>query len=208
MNFLQLCQRLRQECGGSGDGPTTTVNQAGESKQFIDWVNQAYLEIQEERRDWQWLWNEAQLQVTQGINTYSLASAYVVKGSMVLDGRLLDRITYEDYREQTRNGLQTTRPTQWALRPDGSFVLNTLPDANGVLKYEYYRTPTLLSGNEDAPRLPERYHMMIVYKAMTYYGFYENAPEVLQQGTQFYQTMANVMSRDQLPEVTVSGALA
>jgi hypothetical protein len=208
MNFLQLCQRLRQECGGSGDGPTTTVNQAGESKQFIDWVNQAYLEIQEERRDWQWLWNEAQLQVTQGINTYSLASIYVVDDSMILNGRVLDRISFEDYREQSRMGLQTSIPTQWAMRPDGAIVFNALPESNGVLKYEYYRTPALLSGNEDTPRLPERFHMLIVYKAMTYYGYYENAPEVLQQGTRLFDAMSAKLSRDQLPQLLVAGPLA
>jgi hypothetical protein len=55
MTFLELVQRTRRECGIPGDGPTTTANQTREMRRLVDWVSQAYVELQEERSDWDFL---------------------------------------------------------------------------------------------------------------------------------------------------------
>ena len=75
MNFLALAQRLRQEAGASGTGPLTTVNQAGESRRFVDWVAAAYQDIQSQREDWQWMRRTCAFPLVSGQLAYTPAQA-------------------------------------------------------------------------------------------------------------------------------------
>jgi hypothetical protein len=54
MNYLQLCQRVAQEAGIVGTFPTTTTGQTGELKRIVDWVAEAYTNLQNET-NWRWL---------------------------------------------------------------------------------------------------------------------------------------------------------
>ena len=71
LNFLQLCQKLRQEAGISGSGPLTTVNQTGELYRVVDWVQQSYNDIQEKHDDWNFLRFTFNLPLTIGQSVYS-----------------------------------------------------------------------------------------------------------------------------------------
>jgi hypothetical protein len=55
VNFLQLVQRLRTETKASGSSITSVVNQTGEYGRLVDWINDAWLDIQSERTDWEWM---------------------------------------------------------------------------------------------------------------------------------------------------------
>ena len=66
MTFLQLVQRTRRECGIAGSGPTTTVNQSGEMARLVDWVQQSWVEIQEEQPDWDFLRNQVSFLTQHG----------------------------------------------------------------------------------------------------------------------------------------------
>lgn len=54
MNFLQLCQRAVTECSASGT-LTTTAGQIGGLARIVNWVGDAWLELQSERDDWDWM---------------------------------------------------------------------------------------------------------------------------------------------------------
>ena len=45
MNFLQIAQRIRQEMGTGGLGPSTLLAQFGEDKQYTDWRREAYIDV-------------------------------------------------------------------------------------------------------------------------------------------------------------------
>lgn len=55
MNFLQLVQRLRTETKASGTTVTTTVGQVGEYARLVNWINDAWLDIQSDQVDWGWM---------------------------------------------------------------------------------------------------------------------------------------------------------
>lgn len=207
MNFLQGCQRLRQECGGSGLGPASVTSATGESKQFVDWYNQAYLEILEDRRDWNFLWRQASLPLEVGISVYALDSDQPEKGSFSIDSCSLEYVPYREFRALF-SSLSSGRPSIFSLRPDGQLALNALPDKPYSLIYEYYLSPVPLVSNVDIPLLPERYHMLIVYKAMQHYAAYENAGEVMQHARTQYEQMLMRLERDCLPEMSFAGPLA
>ncbi len=54
MNFLQLCQRAVTDCGASGT-LTTTAGQVGSLQRIINWVGDAWNELQTEHDDWDWM---------------------------------------------------------------------------------------------------------------------------------------------------------
>lgn len=54
MNFLQLAQRAVGECGVSGT-LTTTAGQIGSLGRIVNWIGDAWNEIQTARDDWDWM---------------------------------------------------------------------------------------------------------------------------------------------------------
>jgi hypothetical protein len=50
--------------------------------------------------------------------------------------------------------------------------------------------------------------MLIVYKAMQYYGLFESAPEVLSRGQQQYNALMSQLEREQLEVVHLGNPLA
>jgi hypothetical protein len=93
-------------------------------------------------------------------------------------------------------------------KPDGVLVLDASPDQDGQVTFEYWRTPQALIEGGVSPRLPERYHMVIVYRAMLYYGLYENAPEVVQAARSGEAKILHEMVAMELPPMTPGGPLA
>jgi hypothetical protein len=71
VNFLQLVQRLRTETKASGSSITSVVNQTGEYGRLVDWVNDAWLDIQSEHTDWEWMRTTATFPTVTGrpVNT-------------------------------------------------------------------------------------------------------------------------------------------
>ena len=57
MNYLELCRRARRECGiaGAETDPTAVTSQVGEYRRLVDWVSEAWTEIQGRHTDWRWL---------------------------------------------------------------------------------------------------------------------------------------------------------
>lgn len=53
--FLGLVQRLRQESGASGTGPVSTIGQTGELNRMVNWINDAWMDIQSLHQNWQFL---------------------------------------------------------------------------------------------------------------------------------------------------------
>ena len=56
MNFLELVQMTVQQSGTiQGLRPQTVAGQVDRLKQFVDFVREAYLDIQNSHRAWRWL---------------------------------------------------------------------------------------------------------------------------------------------------------
>jgi hypothetical protein len=210
MNFLQLCQRLRREVGGSGDGPPSVLNQQGENRLYVEWINQAWQEIQNYRTDWGFHWTVLSQPVAEGSSIVSLpADLRTLSGDTLhIDGYGITVIPWAQMQQLRRQTLNTGRPTGCSMAPNGQLYLNATPDTDYTLFGEYYAKPQELAENDDVPLLPSHYHMLIVYKAMMLYAGYENAPDVFAAGQLHYQQMLADLEQDQLPSMTMPGAIA
>lgn len=55
MTYLELVQRAKQECGIAGPAPATVVGLTGGLKRLADWVSQGWVDIQNERTNWDFM---------------------------------------------------------------------------------------------------------------------------------------------------------
>lgn len=224
MSFLDMVKRLRSESGTSGAAPVTTVNQAGDVRALVDWISTAWMDIQNERDDWFFMRQNVQFNTVAGQGSYTAAQAGIGSfGNFKKDSFRQYRQSYGFGSEiglahmpwdQFRNlhlfgNMRTIRqmPYDFTVDPAKNFVLGPVPDDVYVVNGEAYALPTEFSQDSDRPTLPSQYHMMIVWRALMYYGQKENAPEAYSHGQNEYGRLMTKLMADQLPTVTLSGAL-
>lgn len=218
MNFLELCQRVRQESGISGTGPSTVVGQQGQLAKIIEWVKSSWLEIQTHRTDWDWMWGtltfdtvlsqDAYTTNTTDIQTFDQVKIYD-KVLGISDETVLVKISYDEMRKMSKVGTeQYNRPTHYAIRPDRAIVLSPTPAKIYTLVVDYYKTPQIFSANADVPLLPQAYHDVIVYKALMMFGAHYEAQMQYQHAFSQYASIITLLESFQLPEIKITGPLA
>lgn len=73
MTFLQGVNRLKSECGVTGDDLTAVTSQTGEYARLVNWYNSAWEDIQNMREDWEWMRTTATFPTVAGQPTYTTA---------------------------------------------------------------------------------------------------------------------------------------
>jgi hypothetical protein len=212
VTYLELCQHLRRECGVSGSGPASVVDQTGEMRRLVEWIKAAWREIQLARPDWRFMWAAGSFTTSAGVADYTQAAIGVTAtqfdlGSFVLtDGagskRALRHVPYTLWKATYGTAtLDNAVPTLITDLPDQSLRLTVPPDDAYAVTFDYYREPQELAANTNEPYLPERYQMLIVYKAMMYYAGYEDAKEVLTDAILRYNPLFDALETSQLPPI-------
>ena len=230
MNFLQLVNRARVECGVSGASTplTSVVGLTGESARFYSWINSAWEDIQTSKEDWQWLRDTFQFNTITQQQIYTPTEAGVGTtfgnwkrdsfrassvGQNYADEQLLNYMDWSIFRNLYVYGnmrFTYTRPVVIKIDQDKNLGFGAVPDQPYVIVGEYYKMPTTFAANTDAPyaAFPDRFHMMIVYRAMMFYGGYEAAPEVYSRGEFEFKRLMNRLTIDQLPTMVSGPPLA
>lgn len=225
MNFLQLVQRLRQECGVSGAAPVTVLNQTGEIQRLVSWTNAAWMDIQSRHQDWFFLRGPVQFNSVAQQQSYTKAQTGQANLGMykldsfrlylasrgVTDEMILPYKPYDDFRNLYMFGAMRTnamRPVFFTVDPQKNFLLGPLPEDVYVINGEGYSKPIELVADTDTPSCPDQYHMAIVYRAMMHYGEYEAAPEVYQHGEMEFNRLMHRLEIDQIPTMDFGAPLA
>lgn len=217
MNYLAMCQALRQEVGASGNDLTVT----GATKEWANlcnWTAQAWTEIQQLHNDWNWMRKQTSFTTVAEQGEYPYASAPVsltdfgrwkdysfrIYKDTIGDEHILEQWDYDDFRDTYL--LSTTKtsyayPSIISISPSDSLWLALPPDDTYTVTGEYYTKPSTLSDDSDIPEFPERFHMMIVYQAMIYYGEFEERQGILRRGERGFSKMLDMLESDELPTI-------
>ena len=199
MTFLELVNAVRRECSVSGSGVTTVLNQTGESKRLVQWVQQAHEDIQNYFFDWRFLKKDSSfvtqtttniIQPASDLNIWDLERIYDA------DGNQMEVVEYADVPERVDTSV-TGKPTRFVLKNDNTLQADPYPDAAYTYYYDYFRKPYVMVADTDTPLFPAHYHRVIVGRAMVYYGNYESAPEIKQQGMDMYQYILKKLTDNQ-----------
>lgn len=243
MNFLQLCQRAAVECGvASGTAILTalptTVGATGSLGRVVNWVGDAWNELQMVHDDWDWMRSSnllgagASFPTIAGQASYPLGIGAGTVGIAVdsfgkwdvetfrnfttavgfLNEIFMDDIPFDSWRNGYMLGAMRvvqTRPISIAVGPDQSLNLGPPPDGTYTITGDYFVAPSLMVNDTDIPvGLPTRFHLLIVYRAMIKYSGYESAPEVEQRGSTESARMMANLMAVRAPRLHFGGALA
>ncbi|HYN54401.1 MAG TPA: hypothetical protein VES38_06825 [Methylotenera sp.] len=224
MTFLQICQRLRQEAGISGIGPSTVVSQTGEMRRIVDWVNTAYEDIQLARSNWNWMRGDFSFNTTANDYDYTAAEAGIAsrfsqwdvdtiksfRTSVGVSNEFeLGELFYSHYRSIYLTGSQSAdTPVCFSIGPDRKLLLGPKPNGIFTVSGQYWKSPQVLAANADEPEMPAEYHMLIVWMALEQYGLYESAGECVMRGQKNSKRYMNRLEINQLPDVGMANPLA
>lgn len=212
----------------SGTGPTTVVGQTGESKRLVDWIADAWFEIQALHRNWKFQrasttfvtvnaqYAYTPLQAGIAANTFGewipdsfrIYTTAAGVGSEQFADIFRDYDTWRDTWYFGANRNQVSMPQQIAIAPDDSLVLGPSPLAGYTVVADYYKAPVRLALDADVPTLPFRHDpVIIVYLALKKYALFESAGESLAMAQQEYARRLARLELDQLPQPRWQGAL-
>lgn len=234
--FLQLVQRLVTEggmTGGANGGPSTAQNQVGEFGRAVNWINDAWMEIQNMHQDWDWMRSSATVPTVTNQANYPTSQFYNINGVQgltdfgkwdLITGRnyvtseglmsevFMDYITYDQWRDLYYYGalrFTQSRPIVWSILPtDHSIVLGPVPLVGYTFEADYFRVPSMLINDTDIPILPPQWHRAILYKALTYYGEYEENDGVIDRNQKKFNKIMRQAMVDRLPQVLFGATLA
>lgn len=222
MDFLTLARRLVTEAGISGNGPSSVLNQSGEMKRVVGWIQSAYDDIQLHRVDWYWLRGDFSFTTTAGKFRYSPAEAGILTrfanwdfNSMAVstdvssnDKSLLSFVSYQQYRDHYLQSVMTSsRPLVVAASPKLELLIGDKPDRGYLITGEYFKTPQQLTANDSVPELPAQFHMAIVYRALMHYARFEAAGEIYQDAEMNYKRFLRKIERNQMPDIELADTL-
>lgn len=226
--FLQQVRLLRNKCsgiGGSSGQPATTVGQIGDMGNMVDWVRESWVDLQAQRTDWLFMRDEFTVTKAAGDRVVTAADAgltnlaswyddtlrvYRSSEGVAGDGFLIPW-DHDVFRDTYMFGQQTPgKPVVFAVRPrDKALLLGPVPDTEVVVYGEYQRSPQIYGADDDVPRgLPEHFHNLIVYHAMTKYAGNWAAPEVMVDAMNQKEALMHRLVQDWTPAITHGGTLA
>lgn len=234
MNYLDLCQRLRQEMGASGSGPAAVTNQTGEYRRIVDWISSVYTEIQNRHDEWKWLRSSFTLNTVADDDTYAYGNATDVAAGTAItrlahwwwmdqsfpmriykqsDGvgteQYLTPVEWNLFRRLYKIGTQASgTPQHVTIDPQNNLVLGPKPDGIYVVSGDYQKSAQVLAANDDTPEMPSRFHLLIVSEALKRAGRYEAAQELFAGGDYESMPTLRALEADQLPPPELAEPMA
>ncbi len=238
--YLQLCQDVARECGVAGGAdatprPLTVLAQAGEYNRIVNWVADAYEEIQG-GENFRWLRKSFTVDTVDGTDTYAFGDCTDVDDAAVIsrfktwhlnDPRnppkiyltatgvsaqvLLTWTPWDNFEYLYKTGSlqsQTSQPVHITVNPKDEIQLGITPNDIYTLTGDYHKSAQILAADSDTPEMPEAYHKLIMYQAMEYYALFESAPEILARAERGIKRITNQLKRNQSQPFRKSGPLA
>jgi len=210
------------EIGWPGTGPVSVIGQTGQMGQVVDWIAAAYNDVQTAHSTWRFLRTDFDFDTIATVNTYTAAAISItdlatwVKESFqiysaVTDEQYLWFEPWKTFRPVYRfgsNRTQSVRPTVISIKPNNSLILWAIPDDTYTVTGEYYKSSASMATDVAVPNFPDRFHMILVWKALMYYGAFAAAEEKYAQGENEYGRFLRDLEIDQLEKPLYGEPLA
>jgi hypothetical protein len=216
--YLELVSDMITETGlTGGNAPSSVASADGDAGKVAYWVRIADLQIQRERIDWDFLWQEQSVNLTQDSSVVPAPPLDIgVEGdvnsrTMIINAMAKDRLgvidgngevyfpVFLDWNEFSVvynyvDQVESDFPSHWSIRPDRTILLSNPIQSSGMTcKYEFWRKPIRMRTNTDTSRIPDDFSRLIVLLAKVLYAEHEDAPEVEAGASAQYDMMLNQM---------------
>lgn len=230
--FLELTQKVAQEMGTipgakrpgqAGARPSTVESSDEMESRIVGWVQDAWIDVQNEERAWRWMQTRFDEALTIGKASYAAADLGITRfgGWKLYDDRGVGNFTiYGDvdfgdegpmypmewyaFRSYYQRGVsQSGEPTALAIDDQDVLWVYPVPDAAKAWRMRgvYRKSAQVLTLNADVPECPDDHHDVIVWKALIKADVWDEAPGRLAFFiTQFDRSMA-ALRADQMPRL-------
>lgn len=235
--FLQLAQKLRQEAEIPGTGPSAVTGQTGQLKRVVDWVADAWRELQVMHPNWRWMRRTFTGTTTTGQSEYAYSALtdttdsaaisrfsrwihaddygcpiftiYPTSGGVGGQNWLVYR-PWDEFRRIYRFGSQSNgQPAWFSITPANKIALGPAPDATGyTFGGDYQMGEQTFDSDDDTPDMPSRFHNLIVYYALEKYGANSVAAEIYSRAVRESARLLTALEFDQLPQLALAEPLA
>lgn len=219
MNFLALCNSVKEKGSVSGADLTAVTNQIGVDRRIVNWVNDSWLYIQSARNDWNWMRGAASFTTIPNVATYTPASINILSLSswhvdrpliyLPSEGKSTESYLasidyYTDFYDMFVKGSHTAdRPRYIGISNDNTLNLGPTPDVAYLITIQYQLAPSKLVLATDIPSLPEQYHLGIVYRALMMLAADEGDSDLYDEARSSYEDVYNRMSSITKPEIKI-----
>ena len=196
MTFLEIVRKANIFCGLQG-GIDSVTYATGVQKTLVEFVNAAYLDIQLLRDNWAWmqkytssfLWGALSTeQVNAGVNKY--VSLY---NSENVDMTYVDYYIWLTSSSFTRVDV----PNFFTIVPETNAVIVSPVNDTVTINYVAAIDPEELTTNTQVPKMPSRYHNIIVYKAAMEVASMLGNAEIRNENAARYDLMLCQLLRNQ-----------
>jgi len=216
MDKLALVNRLLRESGQSFTGVTTTEGRTDEYLKFCDWIDAAYRDILSLHKTWGFLHDSFSFDTVVGQQEYTRTQAGKVglKSWLVGDVRsyLADYaneqniyfLDWERFKQKYLFGnqrSQTGPPAEFTIKKNKSFAIWPIPDNIYTINGWCYVTGDDMTTDESVPIFDEDYHMIIVWRALTFYGADYVEADKYEHGLNEFRKIKSDMEFHELPEL-------
>lgn len=118
-------------------------------------------------------------------------------------------IDWNDFKYLYRNGAQQPGyPAHISINDKNQIALGAKPNDVYVVKGDYMKAASKMVADGDTPDIPEAFVDVITFGALSRYGLYENASEVVTYAQDELATLLGDLECDQLSEIPIAGPLA
>lgn len=214
MNLLQMAQRLHSELLRSTQMPMSIVGASELNARSFNRLAYAWTELQNERR-WLWMRSTTDVALTIGQQTYSDTDLDLTRFGrwrtederyqpyLYIDGspNTLWPLCFE-HLDRFRQlwvylDMGNTQPISWSVDEQQRFLVGPAPAAAYKLRAEFWLSPTELTADADEPDMPERFHMVLVWRALIDMAKADAKPEILAMAEDNYAKAHAQLRRDQ-----------
>lgn len=214
MNFLEICQKVREKVGVPGTGPSAVTSQTGAHLRIVNCVIEAWREIQSQHTTWKFMQKNGTLSLSNATQSYSRATIVAANSTY---GRLLKdtmkfsdggRLTFRTFQrwEETNTdiGTQTGQPSLFTEDSDRALLFYPIPNGSYTVRFRFMRTPQVLAANSDEPICPDEFHLAIVYRAVLLYANLDEADPLYKTNEPEWLNWMAKLESDQLPDLTIA----
>lgn len=214
MNKLQLLQRLHSETGRSTEPPTVVTGLDIRNNRLMNRLDDAWQELQS-ARDWRWMRKTLDVALTIGQRTYTGAGLSAARfgrwrpedcdytPGVYVDGSIntmwdLSFLQLDEFKRMWvyRNDY-SSQPLYWAVDENDRLLIGPKPSITYKLRIDYLMEPSTLVLADDTPDLPNKFHLLLVWKALQDEAKFDASPEILALAESNYSRMYDALLHDQ-----------
>lgn len=233
MTRLQLCQKvhrlLRVDANLPGTAPTATTGQTGVLSEIVQFVDDAYRQIQAEEDWWGFRLTQGTFNLSDGVRAYTRVTvqgtlatfdeALVMSGfgprhlmiyltaTGVSDSSPCYYVPYQNWRGYVDLGSRPEgKPNHFTIRQDQTFEFDPTPDATYTVALDYRRTQHAMTADAHEPLFADDYSDAIVWGAIKAYAETRDGALYDLASRNYARELGRLRGR-YLPELTFDGTL-